>query len=209
MSSSGSISHGHTRRTVLTASALLAATPGLAMARHPAAKPKPKYYFNILEVNVGNHGDSSLATMARELLEKELVSRPEFTQDLGGATGDEAELEELQKRGLLGFRVSLRLDQLDKNLVAPRPGGRLKQLAVAVKLSVFGTTFPGEKLAFGGDGEALLEAEVVESRLEKEEVPLVRDAMTQALKQAVDQTVAKLSLPHAAPLNESKRKKKR
>src|SRR4051794_35437632 len=103
MSNSGSISHGHTRRTILAASALLAATPGLALARHPAAKPKPKYYFNILEVNVGNHGDSSVATMARELLEKELVSRPEFTQDAGGATGDEAELEELQKRGLLGF----------------------------------------------------------------------------------------------------------
>jgi hypothetical protein len=209
MSRSGTIRDGHTRRTVLTASALLAARPALALPRRPSVKQKPKYYFKITEVNVGDHGDSSVAAMARELLEKELASRPEFTQDLGGVTGDEAELEELQKRALLGFRVSLRLDQLDKDLVAPRPGGRLKQLAVQVKLSVFGTTFPGEKLAFGGDGEALLEAEVVESRLEKEEVPLVRDAMTQALKQAVDQTVAKLSLPHAAPLNESKRKKKR
>jgi hypothetical protein len=210
MSRSGRTSHGHvTRRTILASGALILAgtRPGGVQAA-PRRPPKAKYYFKIIEVNVGDHGDSSVASMARELLEKELSSRPEFTSDLGGATSDEDELAELTRRRLLGFRVSLRLDELTRNLVAPRPGGRLKQLAVQVKLSVFGTTFPGEKLAFGGDGEALLEAEVVESRLEKEEVPLVRDAMAQALKQAVDQTVAKLSLPVAAPLNESKRKKK-
>jgi hypothetical protein len=207
MSTPSSTFAGPARRSVLATGAFLVAAPALAAARRPP--PKARYYFKIFEVNVGKSGDPTIADLARELLNKDLEARPEFTSDLGGATTDEAESEELQKRGLLGFRVSLRLDKLSKDLVAPRPGGRLKQLAVEVKLSVFGTTFPGEKLAFGGEGEALLEAEVVESRLEKEELPLVRDAMAQALKQAVDQSVAKLSLPRAAPLNESKRKRKR
>ena len=147
--------------------------------------------------------------MARDLFEKELSSRPEFTSELGGATEPAAELAELKQRGLKGFRMSLRLDRLSKDLKEPKPGGRLKQLAVDVKLSVFGTTFPGEKLAFSGEGEAVVEAEVVEARAEQEGVALVKEVLPQALKQAVDQMMAKLSLPKSAPLNESKRKRKK
>jgi hypothetical protein len=174
----------------------------------PGSK-KPKYYFVIHEVNVGKHGDSDLAKIARDSLEKELESRPEFTSDLGGVTEDAAVLEELKRRGLKGFKASLRLDKLTRDLREPRPGGRLKQLAVNVKLSVFGTTFPGEKLAFSGDGETEVQAEVVEQRIEEEGRTLVKEVMPLALKQAVDQAVSKLSLPKSAPLNESKRKKRR
>jgi hypothetical protein len=48
----------------------------------------------------------------------------------------------------------------------------------------------------------------VESRLAAETPPLIKDVLGQAVKQAVDQAVTKLSLPRAAPLNESKRKKR-
>src|SRR5438128_1333431 len=102
---------------------------------------QPKYYFKVVQVNVGKNGDSDVAKVARELLEKELQSRPEFTSDIGEARDPAAELAELKKRGLRGFEVSLRLDKLAKDLKAPKPGGRLKQLAVDVKVSVFGTTF--------------------------------------------------------------------
>lgn len=174
----------------------------------PELVKKPKYYFTIGEVNVGKHGDQELAKIARDLFEKELQSRPEFTSDIGVAGDPAAELAELQKRGLRGFRMALRLDKLAKDLKDPRPGGRMKQLAVDVKLSVFGTTFPGEKLAFSGEGEAVVEAEVVEARIEQEGLSLVKEVMPRALKQAVDQAVAKLSLPKSAPMNESRRKRK-
>jgi len=170
---------------------------------------KPRFYFTIHEVNVGKDGDKDLEKMARESFEKELESRPEFTSDLGGVTDPAAELAELKKRGLKGFRMSLRLDKLAKDLKEPKPGGRLKQLAVDVKLSVFGTTFPGEKLAFSGEGETVVEAEVAEARLQQEGMNLVKEVMPQALKQAVDQMMAKLSLPKSAPLNESKRRRKK
>jgi hypothetical protein len=198
-----------TRRRILQAGLLLplAAAPAAAA---PRAK-KPRFYFKIIEVNVGDLKEPDLAANARSLLEKDLGSRPEFTADaeLDAISDEDAMGEALQKKGLRGFRVSLRIERLSKDLEPPRPGGRLKQLAVATRLSVFGTTFPGEKLAFGGDGEAVVEAEVVESRLAAQTPPLVEDVLTQAIKQAVDQTVAKLSLPRAAPMNESKGKRKR
>src|SRR2546430_714419 len=66
-------------------------SPALAQQkeRTPAAElgsKKPKYYFTVVEVNVGKNGDKDLAKVARELFEKELESRREFTSDAGGAT---------------------------------------------------------------------------------------------------------------------------
>jgi hypothetical protein len=203
------------RRTVLCALALPLVVPWSSRAadakesRPEPGSKKPKYYFKIVEVNTGNHGDQSLAKIARELLEKELQSRAEFTSDLGGASDDAAELAELKRRGLKAFRVSLRVDKLNKDLRDPKPGGRRKQLQVDLKLSVFGTTYPGEKLSFSGEGEAAVEAEVIEEKVEQEGLTLTKEVMPPALKQAVDQAVAKLGLPRAAPMNESKRKRKR
>jgi hypothetical protein len=170
---------------------------------------KPKYYFKIVEVNVGKDGSPELAKIAREDLVQDLSSRPQFTADVQGASDPAALLEELKRRGLKGFDVSLRLDRLGKNLKEPKPGGRLKQLSVDVKVSVFGTTYPGEKLAFSGEGEAVVESEIVEARLEQEAMSLVKEVLPQALKQAVDQAVLKLSLPQSAPMNESKRRRKK
>jgi hypothetical protein len=196
-----------TRRSFL-GTALLAPLAAVRAQGAAGSRKNPKYYFKILEINVGKYEEPGLVDSARELLEKELGARPEFTSELGEASDDQALFAELKRRQLRGFRVSLRLDQLEKKLVPPRPGGRLKQLAVAAKLSVFGTTFPGEKLAFAGEGEGLVEAEVVESRLAAETPALIKDVLAQAVKQAVDQAVTKLSLPRAAPLNESKRKRR-
>jgi hypothetical protein len=196
------------------AAGILSAPPGAFAAQDKPgkplvkARPKAKYYFNISEINIGKFGDSKTVDEARELLKTELESRPEFTSDLGGASDTEAIIGEIKRRGLRGFRVSLRLDKLSKELKEPKPGGRLKQLAVELKLSVFGTTLPGEKLAFSGEGNAIVEAEIVEKRLEEEAVPLVHDVMAQAIKQAVDQAVMKLSMPVSAPMNETKRKRK-
>ena len=90
----------------------------------------------------------------------------------------------------------------------PKPGGRLKQLAVSVHLSVFGTTIPDAKLAFSGEGEAGTEAEVAERKVAAETASATKDVIKDAIKQAVDQAVLKLSMSVAKPANESRRKKK-
>jgi hypothetical protein len=200
---------------VLCAALMMAFVPGVLAQPAKEAAPaeashkKPKFYFNIREVNVGNHDDPGLAKVARDAFQKELDSRPEFTSDIGGITDPAAVLAELKRRGLKGFRMSLRLDKLSKDLKEPKPGARLKQLEVGVQLSVFGTTLPGEKLAFSGEGEAVVESEVPEARAEQEGAALAKEVIPGALKQAVDQAVMKLSMPKSAPMNESKRKRKR
>jgi hypothetical protein len=45
--------------------------------------------------------------------------------------------------------------------------------------------------------------------MEPETEALAKDAIKDAVKQAVDQAVMKLSLGHSAPMNESKRGKKK
>jgi hypothetical protein len=194
------------RWQVLFVAAVLAALTLLPPAA-AAATAKPKYYFQIREVNASVEAEAATLAAAKEVLEKELASRGEFTSDVG-APGDEAALvAELKRRKLRGFNVSLRLEDYKREPKPPRPGGRLPQLRVGVKLSVFGATIPGAKLAFGGDGEALVEAEIVERRLPEETATLTRDALVQAVKQAVDQAVRKLALPRAQPINESKRRR--
>ena len=75
---------------------------------------------------------------------------------------------ELRPRKLQGFQVTLDIQSLKQETKPPRAGGRLPQLAVGVRVSVFGTTIPEAKLAFGGDGEATIEAEFVERRKDEE-----------------------------------------
>jgi hypothetical protein len=189
---------------LLAALGLCLGSGGAAAA---AGKVAPRFYFAVVDVKSDFTVDDDTRTVAKEVLAAELASRPEFTSDLGGVTG-EALVAELARRKLKGFDVSMKLVSLTHELQPPRPGGRLKQLAVGTKLSVFGTTIGEAKLAFGGDGEATVVAEVVERRLAEETKPLDREVLVQAVRQAVDQAVGKLGQRASQPFNESKTKRK-
>jgi hypothetical protein len=180
----------------------------LAMVAGAAQAAGPKYYFQLHEVKAGPDVSPALKAYAGEALKADLAARPEWASDIG-AHGTDAVVAELKKRNLKGFDVVVRIEGIKKELKEPGPGGRLKRLALTVRVSVFGTTIPEEKLSFSGEGESGLEAEVSESRLEAEETALAKDAIKDAVKQAVDQAVLKLSLGTSAPMNESRRKKKK
>src|SRR5262245_49874501 len=95
-------------RLPLGACALLGAVCLVGSARAaPAPAKKAKYYFNIVDVKSVVTVDDGLKAAAREALQKELQSRPEFTSDLGAAGGDEA-VAELKRRKLQGFNVTLK-----------------------------------------------------------------------------------------------------
>jgi hypothetical protein len=171
------------------------------------AAAKPKYYFNVRDVNADPSVEAPTLAVAKQVLHEELARRREFTSEVGPVGDDDALVAELKRRKLQGFNVTMKLVSLSAEPKPPRPGGRLKQLAVGVKLSVFGATIPEAKLAFGGDGEAMVEAEVVEQRLPEEQAALTKDVLVQAVKLAVDQAVRKLALPKAKPIDESRRRR--
>jgi hypothetical protein len=182
------------------------ATGVLAAVLGTAHGASPKYYFQIREVKAGPEVDAALKSYAGDALKADLAGRPEWASDVG-AQGD-ALVAELKRRNLRGFYVTLRIENLKKEIKEPAPGARLKRLALTVKLTVFGTTIPEEKLSFSGDGEAGMESEVSDKRAQAEEASLAKDVVKDAVKQAVDQAVLKLSLGQSAPMNEAKHKKK-
>jgi hypothetical protein len=191
--------HRHVRAAIATAS-VLAACAGAATTAWGAA---PKYYFRLGGVKAGPEVSEALKSYAGETLKAELASRPEWASDID-ATGTDALVAELKRRNLRGFDVSVRIESYKHEVKEPSPGARLKRLAVTVRLTVFGTTIPDGKLAFSGEGDAGLEGEVNDKRMEAEELSMAKDAVKDAVKQAVDQAVVRL-----APVSEGKKHKKK
>jgi hypothetical protein len=192
--------------------AAFGAALGMTATAAPAARAAgPKYYFQLRDVKAGPEVNPALKAYAGEALKAELASRPEWQSDLGvkPEAGTEAVVAELKKRNLRGFVVTVRFDGFKKQLKEPSQGGRLKRLELGVKLSVFGTTIPEEKLSFSGDGEAGVESEVSDKTEEAEANALAKDAVKEAVKQAVDQAVMKLAVGKSEPANESRRRKKK
>ena len=192
---------------------LLAAT--VALMAVPAEGAGPKYYFQIQEVKAGPELDAALKEYAADAVKAELAGRPEWASDVGGAArasrpGEDrsALVAELKKRNLRGFDVTVRIENFKQELKDPKPGGRLKQLAVNTRLSVFGATIPEAKVAFSGSGESGVEAEVSEHRMKADTAAAGKDVLKDAIKQAVDQAVLKLSLGKSEPMNEKKKRKK-
>jgi hypothetical protein len=186
----------------LFATSVLAAATTLAAAG-PARAAEPKFYFQIKEVTAAPDIDPGVKTDAADALKAELATRPEWASDVGtaGAGKDQAALAaELTKRKLRGFEVTVRIDSFKKEMKDPRPGSRLKQLAVNVKLTLIGATIPDAKFAFEGNGEAGVEAEVSESRMAANTAMASKAALKSAIKQAVDEAVVKLGAkPADAP----------
>lgn len=188
--------------------AALSVVATTVLAPAPALAARPKYYFELHDVESLVPLNADTRQFAADALKAELASRSEWQSDLG-VTGRDAVAAELKKRKLSGFDLIVKITSMKQEVKEPNPGSRLKRLAVSVKLSVLGTTLPGEKMAFGGDGEAGAETQVTERRVEAETEAMFKDAIKDALKQAIDQAVLKLGTPQAAPLNESKRKRKK
>jgi hypothetical protein len=175
----------------LLATALCLMASGGAAAAARSADVKPKYYFKISNIICQ---DPAIIPMAKELLETEVASRPEFTMDLG-AESEDAQIAELRKQGMQGFQVSMRIVSLKKDIKPPAPGNRDRQLSIDVKLAVFGHTIPGNKLLFTGDGDASLTGEFSERLKDKEDERFTRTALASAIKQAVSTAVVKLTTP--------------
>jgi hypothetical protein len=195
----------------LFATSLLAAATVLGGAS-PARGDAPKFYFQIKEVTAAPDVEAGVKADAAEALKAELAARPEWASDVGAPAGQDqgALAAELTKRKLRGFEVTVRIDNFKKEMKDPRPGSRLKQLAVNAKLTIIGATIPDAKFAFEGNGEASVEAEVSENRMAANTAMASKAALKSAVKQAVDEAVVKLSAKQpAAPGGGKKPPKKK
>lgn len=163
-----------------TAPAKPASTSGAAVADGGAAATEPGSSRSPAE---------AVIAMASENLMVELRKRSEVVLELDGVAADAPPArikEELQRRGLRGYEVTLRLLKVERTLRPAPPGRRFRLLEQSVKVALVGTLYPGDpQLALGGDGESAVQIEVGAQISENQE----RDALTEAVKDAVSQAV--------------------
>lgn len=190
------------RAGLLAALALLVAPTALASA-------PGKYYFELHKIESTVPVDPDLRAFTGEALKADLAARPDWASELGVGENREAIVAELKKKKLNGFDLVVKIVRLKKEIKEPAAGSRNPQLSVSVRLEVLGTVIPGDKIAFSGEAEAGADAAVPERGLEDEATAMFKDAIKAAVGQAIDQAVLKLTTPKAAPMNESKHKRKK
>ena len=192
----------HMRTVVLGLVAIVA----LLVVVPEEGRASPKYYFKVTNIHTR---DNKIIPIAKETLEKEVAARPEFVMDRGNAGGEDEELTELQKKGLKGVQVSMRIDTLKVAIKPPSPGKRDKQMSIDVKVSIFGHTIPGNKVLFTGNGDASLVGDFSERLQEKEQARFTKTALESAIKQAVSTAVIKLGTTKLEDKGPPKRRKRR
>jgi len=177
-------------RTIAPTAAIAAAALLALIGPRNGRAEEVKYYFKISNVQAQ---ESRIVPMARDLLEREVQSRPELTTEAGEGAEEAARLAALKQRGTQACLVSMRIMRLNKEIKPPAPGRRDPQMAIEVKLSIFGHTLPGNKALFTGDGESALVGDFSERLKDKEEENFTKTALAAAIKQAVTTGVEKLT----------------
>jgi hypothetical protein len=177
-------------RRLILALALVAASPAFAAT---------KFYVVVRGVEDASGQASAIKDEALKLFKDELASRPQLTTippaGLPPATDPEALHDALIKRGIRALELTLRIMAVTQEVKPPAAGKQYRQLVRGIKLSVFGDSIPDKVLSLGGDGESQVASEVsAGANLDKEGKPLLVDATKEAVKQAVDMTVAKLQV---------------
>ncbi|HEX8954160.1 MAG TPA: hypothetical protein VF945_20030 [Polyangia bacterium] len=177
-------------RRLIIAIALLAASPAVASS---------KIYVVVRGVEDASGKGAAIKDEALAAFKTELATRPELTTTppagLPQASDPQAMHDALVKRGIKALELTLRILSVTEDVKPPAPGKQYRQLVRGVKLAVFGDSIPDKVLSLGGDGESQVATEIgANANLEKEGKPLIADACKEAVKQAVDMTVAKLKL---------------
>ena len=191
-------------RRLILAVALLSASPAFAATR---------FYVIVRGVEDPSGQGAAVKDEALAAFKADLAGRPELTTvappGLPPATDPEALHDALKKRGIKALELTLRIMAVTQEVKPPAPGKQYRQLVRGIKLSVFGDSIPDKVLSLGGDGESEVATEIgANANLEREGKPLLVDACKEAVKQAVDMTVAKLKMGDKKQHLAAKRKKK-
>jgi hypothetical protein len=192
----------------VVALAALALAAGGADAKPKAARVKgPRFYFELRGVRVPSGADATLKAKAREVLVAELKKQPLVVMELGDPAPAGAELEkELKARQLDGFGLVLRVTKADHALKPPAAGKVYKMLMVEVGVALDAEKLPSGQLALAGEGNSQVGTEVQKIK-DKERKQLTIEALSDAIKQAVEKSILKLGSP--AKPEKRPRKKRR
>jgi hypothetical protein len=170
---------------------------------------KPKYFMTFRETLEAPGLKTGLKDQVRPLILEEMRKIPEFVLELPDAPNEPAALAKyLKKKKLKGYEINIRLTKLKKELKPPQPGERHKMLTVTVGATIFGTSFPQKSFAVGGDGESTVGIPVRVERPRDVEAA-TRDALRDAIQQAVVKTLRSLEIGQSTPTPEKHRRRRK
>jgi hypothetical protein len=192
---------------VLTATAGAGDRP--AAPRHDHAG---RYFVQVRNVIEVEGVKSGFVDQAKQLLIDELKKHDAFTMewpaDLPKSDDQEALVKALRKKKMRAFEVTLKILDAKAALDPPPAGKQYRVLKRGIKLSLFGDTLPDKVLAIGGDGESQVATEIgKQANVDKEGNALMGEATKEAVRQAVEMTLAKLDLADKPQKLGSKKKK--
>lgn len=197
---------------------LLAGPASLLSEAVAAPAGSPRYFIRLRAVEMAaginaSVGNDALKSMAKENLLEALGKRPEVVMNLEGVPAEtpaERFSEELKRRKLKGYEVTLNITKLDRQVMPPPAGRKFRLLEQSIKLSLVGTLWPGEPtLALGGDGESTVQIEVGVQISENQDRDVLVDVVKDAVGQAVTQALRKLEIgPMKPPKDPPRRRKK-
>jgi hypothetical protein len=173
-----------TRHVVLLAAAVLIGTFAEAAAR-------PRLYFEIRGVKEPKGTKPSVVDRARTVLLEELKKHPQVVTDLGDPPPTDL-AKALKSKRLAGYGLVLRVTKVAHSMNPPAKGKVYRVLMVEVNVAIDAEKIPTGQMALAGEGSAQVGTEVSRFK-EKERVELVKEALVEAIRQAVGKSIAKLS----------------
>jgi hypothetical protein len=174
------------RRAVMLACGLLVLGAGAV------SEGRPRFYMEVRAVKEPPKTSPSLKERGKQVFLDELKKHPEVVTDLGDPPPTGAELAKaLKTRRLTGYGLVLRITKVAHSLNPPAKGKVYKVLMVEVAVAIDAEKIPSGQMALAGEGNAQVGTEVSRVK-EKERIQLTHEALTEAIRQAVGKSVAKL-----------------
>lgn len=175
------------KRSVMLACGLVVVTSAAA------SEGRPRFYMEVRSVKEPPRTSPSLKEPGKAIFLTELKKHPQVVTELGDPPPSGPDLEKaLKAKRLTGYGLVLRITKASHSLNPPAKGKVYKVLMVEVSVAIDAEKIPSGQMALAGEGTAQVGTEVRRVK-EKERVQLMHEALTEAIRQAVDRSVAKLS----------------
>jgi hypothetical protein len=164
-----------------------AALAGLAVAllgfwAAPLAHARVRYYLEVGSIEEGPAASVKFGGALQDIVKSAFKKQGEF---------EIAEGTFSPPSGSKAFLVKGRIDKYKKEVKPPAPGKRYQTVEVEVRVSLLGTTKPGESFGFRGDGEAIVGTEV-SAVTDAEILEASKDALREAFAKAVEKSANEL-----------------
>lgn len=171
--------------------------PLLSADAEPQSKPKPRYYIVVRAVE----GAKEVAPeLVRQIFIEELAKHPQevVTERAEYPKEPAALAARLATEKLTGYLVTVRILGSTRELV-PAADGKPPMLQRGVRLTVIGASIPEDRIAFGGNGDALTGTSMRGTPNEAEAASLLGDAIRYAISQAIDESLKQLQKGSKGP----------